>query len=148
MTIDLCDLRAALNCVGSPDKELFRSLVLRGLLGVIDAVEASSGGGTSGADGVVLPQVSKAFGSITNTFADIGLLDSTKKLRQLYVDNMTDADIAISLDGGSTTAFTVFANSTLDRELGPFVAAAITSMQIKYVGTAPTVGSAYFDGSH
>ena len=102
-----------------------------------------------GGSGVVLPQVVKAFGAVPAAYASLGILNSTKKLNRFYADNQTDANIEVSLDGGVTTAFTVFANSSLERELGAYVGAATTSVMIRYqAATVPSIGSAYFDGSY
>ncbi len=139
MAINLCDVAAVLRCNPDPDNTMFRSLVLRALLGI---TEASTGAG------VVLEQQSFAFGAVPAAYGDTGLLDTTFRLRRLYVDNTTDADIAVSTDNGTTTAFTIPANTIgFNRDLGNFTANAQDDLQFKYV-TAPSTGSVSFDGSY
>lgn len=123
------------------DPWTYRTNVLRLLCEIL-----SASGGLPGS-AVVLPQVAVAFGTLAATFTDLGILDSTFRLARLYVDNRTDADIAISLDGGASTAFTVFANSSLNREFPGYAGSAADDVQIKYLNP-PTNGTAYFDGSY
>jgi len=107
---------------------------------------AASGGGT---DSVVLPQVTKAFGAITGSYVSLGFLDSTFRLSRFYINNTTDANIEVSLDGGVTTAFTAPANTATFRDLGNYTGSATTSVQIRYqAATVPSIGTAYFDGSY
>lgn len=123
------------------DPWTYRTTVLRLLCAILEA-----SGGIPGA-AVILPQVAVAFGALNAAFTDLGFLDSTFRLSRFYIDNQTDADIAVSLDGGATTHFTVFANSSLEREFPGYQGAALDSVQVKYINV-PTQGTAYFDGSY
>lgn len=140
MTSNICtSLANLIACNPSPDNEMFKNIVMRALSSFI---------GSSGASGVVLPQKTIAFGSVGAAFTDTTLLDSTKKLSRLYVNNQTDSDVAISLDGGTSTHFTVPSGEELKRDLGAYTGSATTSVQMKYLTAAPTRGNVYIDGSY
>lgn len=101
---------------------------------------------------VVLPQIVKTAAQLTSsysTYANTGLLDTSKELRYVRILNDSDAALDFSLDGGATTHFTVPAYSVYDRELGQFIAAAQTSFQMRITsGSAASVGDVKIEGLH
>lgn len=118
---------------------MFKYLVLRSLCALVSV---------GGASGVVLPEKTIAFGTLTNAYVDTAFLDSTKRIGTVNIRNQTDSDVSISVDGGVTDSFIVPAGGVILRNLGSYVAPATTAFQIKYLGAAPTQGNVYIDGSY
>lgn len=101
---------------------------------------------------MVLPQVVLTAADLAAdyvTYANTELLDSTKKLNYVRVLNQSDADVDISLDGGDTTAFTVLAYTSYDRDLNSFVADAQSDVQLKVSdGFTASIGNVFIEGSY
>lgn len=103
-----------------------------------------------GTSTVIVPEVSKAFGAVPAAFAAIGLTNPAKRWKFFRVINDLNTDVAISFDGGLTTAFTVKAGTTFDLSFGANgsllrLAALVTDIYYKYV-TAPGSGTVRFEG--
>jgi hypothetical protein len=82
-----------------------------------------------------------AFGSLTTSFATV--ITAGGALNVVQMRNNTNAVVVVSLDSGSTTAYTLDPGDQISVDLkdnGLSIANA-TTLQAKYSGTAPTVGS-------
>ncbi len=82
-----------------------------------------------------------AFGSLTTSFATVVTTGGVVRILQLR--NNTNAVVNVSLDGGSTTAYTLDAGDELSDDLkinGRSIPTS-TALQAKYTGAAPTSGS-------
>lgn len=91
---------------------------------------------------------SVAFGSITNSFANLGAATSNPAY-SLTVFNGTDAQIQISKDGGTTTWVDLPPLGTISRDYAKGnqfdsigLIPSSSQFQIKYSGSAPTSGTA------
>ncbi len=151
MAIDFCALcndpcTGANAIIGNNNmQEQWRTLVAQALCGLVsnnpDVVEATQ-----------LPVVSKTAAQITasySTYASSGFLDSELKVRRLTATNLTDADIEVSLDGGTTTHFIIPANTLKELSVGNHVFDLITDLQIRKVsGQTATLGNFYLEGGY
>lgn len=154
MAIDVCNIcngTAEANClrniIGSDNmKGMWRRAIVELLCGISGAVVPST------TNSGVYAQQTKSLANVqaASAFTDTALLDSTKIVGRVYINNTTDTDIEVSTNGGSTVAFTVPANSNGFRDFGKFKAALQTDLQYRYssVTGAPTTGSVVFDGSY
>jgi len=151
MTIDFCNLCGD-PCTGknawignNNSQETWRTLVAQALCALAtnspDVVAATQ-----------LPQVAKTAAQLTasyGSYADLGLLNTTAKLRRFTIQNNTDADIEISLDAGVTTHFRVLATSVRNIDLGNYTFAAQTDLRIRRAtGMTAGTGVAYFEGGY
>ncbi len=88
-----------------------------------------------------------AFGSITNSFATLFTPTAATKMVQLR--NNTNAAIAVSMDGGSTTNYIFDAGDALSLDLlANSLNMGATAIQVKYAVGAPTSGSFRINGCH
>lgn len=82
-----------------------------------------------------------AFGSLTTSFATVVTTGGVVRIVQLR--NNTNAVVNVSLDGGSTTAYTLDSGDAVSDDLkidGRSIPIS-TALQAKYTGAAPTSGS-------
>ncbi len=87
-----------------------------------------------------------AFGSLTTSFATAFTVGGS--LVWVGLRNNTDGTVVVSLDSGTTSAFTLDPGDQVSLDLKPqgkSIAAAVT-IQAKYTGTAPTVGTFRVNG--
>lgn len=93
---------------------------------------------------------SLAFGSISGTFANLGTA-LTQPFKQYWIQNLTDAYLEFTWDGGGNVNLTLPPNSGMviddstnvpqsDQE--PPLLAVGTQFQVRHTGVAPTVRSA------
>lgn len=93
-----------------------------------------------------------AFGSISGTYANIGTV-TLFPWKIFYISNTTDADMIISLNGGTTDHFVVPTKQSLSMDVSTngieqneYLQQG-TQFAVKQV-TAPTSGSVYVAGVH
>lgn len=87
-----------------------------------------------------------AFGSLTTSFATV--ITSGGALKNVSMRNNTNGIVVISLDGGSTTAYTLDSGDAITIDLKPLGLRipVSTALQAKYSGSAPTSGSIRING--
>ncbi len=145
---DLCNEPCIKWSIGNnAQQEIWRTLVAQTLCIIANNTNPGGGGAAT-----VLPQVNLTAATLASsyvTYADTGLLDSSKKLNYIRVLNQSDANVDISLDGGATTAFTVLAYTSYEKTLGAFVAAAQDDVQLKVSsGFTAGIGNVFIEGSY
>lgn len=109
-----------------------------------DILEAVSSGGSPA---VLLPQVVFEAAAIPAVYTATGFLDGTSSLRQLYVNNSTDADVDLSFNGGTDTHYTVFANTIREIDFENLTLTSSGDMFFRTVDTA-SIGQVVFEGSY
>lgn len=129
----------------SSDKGAFQRAVYEILCSIAGAV----GGGSNVVNLAQVQITAATLQSTYGTYHNPAFLDATKKLNTLWVTNNTDSDIDISLDGGVTTAFTVFANASRLIDVGNYTGAATSSFQLKR-GNSMSAGTGilYLEGTY
>ncbi len=86
------------------------------------------------------------FSSLTTNYQTV--ISTGGVLRNVSMRNNTNAVVVVSLDGGSTTAYTLDSGDAVDvdlKMLGLKIAASV-NLQAKYTGGAPTSGSIRING--
>lgn len=118
---------------------------------VSGTVTANAGSGTFTTDQVATTTATFqdgaiAFGSLTTSFATV--ITTGGALKNVSLRNNTNAVVVVSLDGGSTTSYTLDAGDALSLDLKSLGRAIPTStaLQAKYSGSAPTSGSIRING--
>ncbi len=88
-----------------------------------------------------------AFGAITNSY--VTLLTPTAATKILQMRNNMNASVAVSMDGGSTTNYTLDAGDALSLDLlANALSMGGTAIQVKYAVGAPTSGSFRINACH
>lgn len=87
-----------------------------------------------------------AFGSLTTSFATV--ITTGGSMRHIDLTNGTNATVVVSLNGGSTTSYTLDAGTVVSLDLNSNGAniATSTALQAKYTGSAPTSGNIRING--
>lgn len=137
---------APCNCIpGNIPDDVFKQNTLIVLCEILDVL--GGGGTTLGA--TVLPQLAVGFAALPATFTVVDFLDAQLKVRKFCVNNGTDADIEISLNGGTSVNYRVRANSNECFDFDGLTFTATQDFFIRYAsGFTPTIGTAYFNGSY
>ena len=149
MAIDVCDVcndTCLRTIIGSSNmQEVWRRAIVEILCGISGQIltppQVSS-----------LPQVQVTAATLQSSytaFTSPSFVGADVNLNHLWVTNNTDADVEISLDGGSTVAFTVLANTAREFDLGNYITAAATSFKIKRAtGQTAGTGVLYLEGTY
>lgn len=117
---------------------------------VSGTVTANAGSGTFTVDqtttGSTFQEGSIAAGSLTTSYATV--LTTGGVMKHVDMRNETNGTVVVSLNGGSTTSYTLTAGdyASLDLKNNGGLIAISTLLQAKYSGSAPTTGSIYING--
>jgi hypothetical protein len=120
-------------------------------LPVSGTVTANAGTGTFTTDQVATQVASFqggaiAFGALTTSYATV--MTAGGVLRNVMMRNNTDAVVEVSLDAGSTTSYILDPGDAVSVDLKPLGLniANGTTLQARYSGSAPTLGSIRING--
>lgn len=117
---------------------------------VSGTVTANAGTGTFTTDQITATATFQdgaiAFGSLTTNFATV--ITTGGALKVVQMRNNTNGVVVISLDGGSTTAYTLDSGDqvSVDLKSNGLSIPTSTALQAKYSGSAPTSGSIRING--
>lgn len=129
------------------DEKAFRWHLLKSLCYLIETLQEEA---EPLPDTIVLPQVVKTAAQVAasySTYVSIGLIDSTKQLKQIRVVNQLDCDLDFSFDGGLTTIFTVPSNTVYTDEF-KLTLASTMSLQMKISSGTAGLGNVRIEGSY
>lgn len=142
MSLDSCTPCA---CIAPNETNQFWKQEIRvTLCQILAAIE----GGSLLNNAVILPQVTKLFGVVPVAYTTTSFLGAPHSIRTGAINNQTDVDIDISLDGGVTTWVTIPAYTYFPIDFGDKTFVGSADMFYKYHIGAPSLGSVVFQGNY